>query len=83
MDSISTKYFGQSDSMVCAVDATCSFALLLWIQALGALIGIMGAISYAPLMVTRQFAGKQFVPATGELEQLEFSYEIMKAKEID
>ena len=34
-------------------------------------------------MVARQFAGKQFIPATGELEQFEFSYEIMEAKGID
>ena len=47
------------------------------------LLGLWGAISYAPLMVTRQFAGKQFVPVTGKLEQLELSYETMGAKEID
>ena len=50
---------------------------------MGALIGIVGAISYAPLMVARQFAGKQFIPSTRELEQLEFSYEIVEVKEID
>ena len=42
MDNISTKYIKQADSMVCAVDATCSFALLLWRQALGAFIKIVG-----------------------------------------
>ena len=47
------------------------------------LLGLWGAISYAPLMVARQFAGKQFILATGELEQFEFSYEIMEAKGID
>ena len=39
---------------------------------------------FAPLMVVRQFAGKQFIPTTGELEQLEFSYEdSTMAKDID
>ena len=33
----------------------------LWIP----LSGLWGAISYAPLMVVRQFAGKQFIPTTG------------------
>ena len=47
------------------------------------LLGLWGAISYVPLMVARQFAEKQFIPATGELEQFEFSYETLEAKEID
>ena len=51
----------------------------LWVP----LLGLWGAISYAPLMVARQFAGNQFIPAIGELEQFEFSYEILEAKEID
>ena len=50
----------------------------LWVP----LLGLWGAINYAPLMVARQFAGKQFIPATGELERFEFSYEILEAKEI-
>ena len=44
----------------------------------------MGAVGYAPLMVVRQFGGKQFVPATAGLAQLEFSYDdLMAPKEID
>ena len=44
----------------------------------------MGAISYVPLMVVRQFVEKQFIPSIGGLEQLEFSYEDFKlSKEID
>ena len=66
------------------MDATCSCALLLWRQALDAITRIVGAISYAPLMVLRQFVEKQFIPVTGGLEQLEFSYEdFTAAKEID
>ena len=61
--------------MACTVDVTCSFSLLVWREAMGTITGIMGAISYAPLMVVRQFGGKQFIPATGGLDQLEFSYE--------
>ena len=51
----------------------------LWVP----LPGLWGAIGYAPLMVARQFVGKQFIPATRELEQLEFSYKIVEAKKID
>ena len=52
----------------------------LWVP----LPGLWGVISYVPLMVVRQFAGKQFIPVTGELEQLEFSYkDSTTTKEID
>ena len=52
----------------------------LWVP----LPGLWGAISYAPLMVARQFIGKQFIPITGGLEQFEFSYEnAMSVKDID
>ncbi|EOY18289.1 Uncharacterized protein TCM_042889 [Theobroma cacao] len=33
-----------------------------------------GAISYAPIMVRRQFGSEQFVPMTHQLDQLEFTY---------
>ncbi|MBA0754810.1 hypothetical protein Gogos_020701 [Gossypium gossypioides] len=38
------------------------------------LLGIWGAISYAPLLVLRQYRSRQFVPATQGLAQCEFSY---------
>ncbi|KAK5839792.1 hypothetical protein PVK06_008631 [Gossypium arboreum] len=38
------------------------------------LLGIWGAISYAPLLVLRQHGLRQFVPATHGLAQSEFVY---------
>ena len=38
------------------------------------LLGLWGVISYAPLLVCRQYASEQFIPATQELNQLEFTY---------
>ncbi|MBA0881882.1 hypothetical protein Goshw_004913 [Gossypium schwendimanii] len=38
------------------------------------LIGIWGAVSYAPLLVLRQYRSRQFVPATQGLAECEFSY---------
>ena len=66
------------------MDAIYSFTISVRKQALGTVIRIIGGVSYAPLMVVRQFGGKQFVPATGGLAQLEFSYDdSMASKEID
>ena len=41
-----------------------------WVQ----LPGLSGVVTYAPLMVEKQFGEKQFVPAIGGLAQLEFFY---------
>ncbi|MFQ6667868.1 hypothetical protein Gotur_033736 [Gossypium turneri] len=38
------------------------------------LLGIWGAVGYAPLLVLRQYNSRQFVPATYGLAQCEFSY---------
>ncbi|KAL1086966.1 hypothetical protein V6Z11_D08G151200 [Gossypium hirsutum] len=38
------------------------------------LLGIWGAVGYAPLLVLRQYNSRQFVPATYGLTQCEFSY---------
>ncbi|MFQ6657371.1 hypothetical protein Gotur_027082 [Gossypium turneri] len=38
------------------------------------LIGIWGAVGYAPLLVLRQYRSRQFVPATQGLAKCEFSY---------
>ncbi|MBA0729974.1 hypothetical protein Golax_022638, partial [Gossypium laxum] len=38
------------------------------------LLGIWGAVGYAPLLVLRQYSSRQFVPATHGLAQYEFSY---------
>ncbi|MFQ6654773.1 hypothetical protein Gotur_025617 [Gossypium turneri] len=38
------------------------------------LLGIWGAIGYAPLLVMRQYRSRQFVPTTQGLAQCEFSY---------
>ncbi|XP_012477706.1 uncharacterized protein LOC105793332 [Gossypium raimondii] len=38
------------------------------------LLGIWGAVGYAPLLVLRQYNSRQFVPATYDLAQCEFSY---------
>ncbi|MFQ6662854.1 hypothetical protein Gotur_030567, partial [Gossypium turneri] len=39
------------------------------------LLGIWGAVGYAPLLVLRQYNSRQFVPATYGLAQCEFSYQ--------
>ena len=38
------------------------------------LLGLWEVISYAPLLVCRQYALEQFIPATHRLNQLEFAY---------
>ncbi|MBA0672204.1 hypothetical protein Goklo_024800, partial [Gossypium klotzschianum] len=38
------------------------------------LLGIWGAVGYAPLLVLRQYRSRQFVPATQRLAECEFSY---------
>ncbi|XP_012480810.1 uncharacterized protein LOC105795680 [Gossypium raimondii] len=38
------------------------------------LLGIWGAVGYAPLMVLKQYGSRQFVPTTQGLAQCEFSY---------
>ncbi|MBA0755096.1 hypothetical protein Gogos_020660, partial [Gossypium gossypioides] len=38
------------------------------------LLGIWGAVGYAPLMVLKQYGSRQFVPATQGLAQCEFLY---------
>ena len=38
------------------------------------LLGLWGVVSYAPLLVCRQYASEQFIPATHGLDQLEFAY---------
>ncbi|KAG8471787.1 hypothetical protein CXB51_036088 [Gossypium anomalum] len=38
------------------------------------LLGLWGGVGYAPLMVQRQFASRQFLPATGGLAQSEFAF---------
>ncbi|KAG8503089.1 hypothetical protein CXB51_000893 [Gossypium anomalum] len=38
------------------------------------LLGLWGGVGYAPLMVQRQFASRQFIPATGGLAQSEFAF---------
>ncbi|XP_012448847.1 uncharacterized protein LOC105772046 [Gossypium raimondii] len=38
------------------------------------LLGIWGAVGYAPLMVLRQHRPRQFIPATQRLAEFEFSY---------
>ncbi|MBA0881099.1 hypothetical protein Goshw_011797 [Gossypium schwendimanii] len=39
------------------------------------LLGIWGAVGYAPLLVLRQYSSRQFVPAAHGLAQCEFSSE--------
>ncbi|MFQ6655072.1 hypothetical protein Gotur_025789, partial [Gossypium turneri] len=38
------------------------------------LLGIWGAIGYAPLLVLKQYRSRQFIPATQGLAQCEFLY---------
>ena len=38
------------------------------------LLGLWGVVSYASLLVCRQYAAKQFISATHGLNQLEFAY---------
>ncbi|MBA0762886.1 hypothetical protein Gotri_012435 [Gossypium trilobum] len=38
------------------------------------LLGIWGAVGYAPLLVLRQYKSRQFIPATQGLAQCEFAY---------
>ena len=40
------------------------------------LLGLWGVVSYAPILVCRQYAAEQFIPATHGLNQLEFAYGI-------
>ena len=61
--------------MVGSVDATCTHIILMWGRVMGTIARTMGAISYAPLLVLRQLATKQFVPVTNGLSQLDLSYE--------
>ena len=61
--------------MVGSLDATCTHIVSMWGQVMGTIAGTMGAISYAPLLVLRQLAAKQFVLVTNGLSQLDFSYE--------
>ena len=70
--------------MASAMDVICSFTVSVWRQTLGAVTRIMGAVSYAPLMVVRQLGERQFIPASTGLAQLEFLYDDpMASKEID
>lgn len=39
------------------------------------LLGVWGSVSYAPLLVRRQYGSKQFIPMTHGLNSLEFAYE--------
>ena len=38
------------------------------------LLRLWGVVSYAPILVCRQYAAEQFIPATHGLNQLEFAY---------
>ena len=38
------------------------------------LLGQWGVVSYAPILVCRQYAAEQFIPTTHRLNQLEFAY---------
>ena len=38
------------------------------------LLGLWGVVSYTPILVYRQYASEQFIPATYGLSQLEFTY---------
>ena len=38
------------------------------------LLGLWGVVSYAPILVCRQYAAEQFIPVTHGLNQLEFAY---------
>ena len=38
------------------------------------LLCLWGVVSYAPLLMCRQYASEQFIPATYGLNQLEFGY---------
>ena len=70
--------------MASSMDAICSFIVSVWKQALGTVTRIMGVVNYAPLMVVKQLEGRQFIPTTIGLAQLEFSYDDpMALKEID
>ena len=52
----------------------------LWVP----LFGLWGAVSYALLMVLRQFLAKQFIPATTWLNRYEFMYGASREpKEVD
>jgi len=50
------------------------------------LLGVWGAVSYAPLLVQRQFESQLFIPQTFGLDQLEFDYgaedSVRKVREI-
>ncbi|MBA0845122.1 hypothetical protein Goarm_000022, partial [Gossypium armourianum] len=61
----------------------CAQLLLAWFHI--PLLGILGAVGYAHLLVLRQYGSRQFVPATHGLVQCEFPYRgdnYKKVKEI-
>ena len=60
--------------MESAVDDPRMCALWMWRQMWVPLLGLWGVVSYAPLLVCRQYVSEQFIPATHGLDQLEFAY---------
>ncbi|MBA0844644.1 hypothetical protein Goarm_022520, partial [Gossypium armourianum] len=50
----------------------CTQLLLAWFHI--PLLGIWGAVGYAPLLILRQYGSRQFMPAKHGLAQCEFSY---------
>ena len=70
--------------MASTMDAICPFTISVWRQALGTVTQTMGSNQLCTLMVVRQLGGRQFLPATTRLTQLEFSYDdSVASKEID
>ena len=73
--SISKEDIWWAIGMIGSMDALCTHIVSMWWQVVDTVTGTMGAISYAPLLVLRQLAAKQFIPVTNGLSQLEFLYE--------
>ena len=75
VDSIFGEDIQWAIDMVGPLDVACTYIISMWGRVMGTIARTMGAISYAPFLVLRQLAAKQFVPMTNGLSQLDFSYE--------
>ena len=74
MGSSSPGFGLRSRNMESTMDEPKRCALRMWRQNVGSFVGIVGIVSYAPLLVCRQYTSEQFILVTHELNQLEFAY---------
>ena len=66
-----SRFGSGSRNMESPVDEPRMCALRMWMNRD---LGLWGVVSYAPLLVCRQYASEQFILATHGLNKLEFTY---------